>query len=505
MARSPQQLSTLFGLNLSGTSMLTGSGLTGLDGISDFSLHSTLNGALSGVGINDYSGHLNETLASALSSSGLGLLPPPPSSLNGSVSNGIFGPSSSSIGSNSSSSHLRNDPAKLSPTYKRMAQRRKVPEGELCAVCSDLATGYHYGVASCNGCKTFFRRTIVSEQTFICQYNGNCDVNKNIRCACRHCRFNKCIQVGMDAKAIQNDRDRIGPTKKIKMGSGSDEDPNTPQPRGGDQETVEHLLHVENLCAELRKRVLPEVRNDGAHGVASVENALNSPCLLFQTDDLKYDIGTEFKELYPASMKDVRMWNIKEMRICIEWVKTFDLYCKINPYDQFALLRNFAFAFNVLNRVYYSPDHGPDKIVYLSGAFILRNTQNDVKLSGCRLIYTRQMDEIMIPLRRLQISTAEFALFKAALFFNPDAPDLSSDMKIEVYEERNKYLSALFMLIVSKVGLASAIQKYGALLMMTASIQNIITANEENMQVMELFKNWEMDPFVKELCLRRPA
>lgn len=28
------------------------------------------------------------------------------------------------------------------------------------------------------------------------------------------------------------------------------------------------------------------------------------------------------------------MWNIKEMRICIEWVKTFDLYCKINPYDQ---------------------------------------------------------------------------------------------------------------------------------------------------------------------------
>lgn len=56
-----------------------------------------------------------------------------------------------------------------------------------------------------------------------------------------------------------------------------------------------------------------------------------------------------------------------------------------------------------------------------------------------------------------------------------------------------------------QVGLASAIQKYGALLMMTASIQNIITANEENMQVMELFKNWEMDPFVKELCLRRPA
>lgn len=40
---------------------------------------------------------------------------------------------------------------------------------------------------------------------------------------------------GRIVAAIQNDRDRIGPTKKIKMGSGSDEDPNTPQPRGGDQ------------------------------------------------------------------------------------------------------------------------------------------------------------------------------------------------------------------------------------------------------------------------------
>ncbi|PAV66957.1 hypothetical protein WR25_06292 [Diploscapter pachys] len=50
-----------------------------------------------------------------------------------------------------SHSHKTQPQQQAFPSYKRMAQRRKVPEGELCAVCSDLATGYHYGVASCNG------------------------------------------------------------------------------------------------------------------------------------------------------------------------------------------------------------------------------------------------------------------------------------------------------------------------------------------------------------------
>lgn len=66
--------------------------------------------------------------------------------------------------------------------------------------------------------------------------------------------------------------------------------------------------------------------------------------------------------------------------------------------------------------------------------------------------------------------------------------------------------------------MTAGVQKYGTLLMMTASIQvrflniscfhlvifqNILAQNEENMQVMELFKNWEVDPFVKELCMKR--
>uniref|UniRef100_A0AC35FTG8 Nuclear receptor domain-containing protein n=1 Tax=Panagrolaimus sp. PS1159 TaxID=55785 RepID=A0AC35FTG8_9BILA len=70
-------------------------------------------------------------------------------------------------------------------------------EPELCLVCNDVSTGYHYNTPSCNGCKTFFRRTIMKKQNFVCQYDGKCIIDKSIRCACRHCRFQKSISYNL--------------------------------------------------------------------------------------------------------------------------------------------------------------------------------------------------------------------------------------------------------------------------------------------------------------------
>ncbi|VDN26865.1 unnamed protein product, partial [Dibothriocephalus latus] len=64
-----------------------------------------------------------------------------------------------------------------------------------CKVCGDKASGYHYGVVSCEGCKGFFRRSIQKQIEYKCLRDGKCIVIRLNRNRCQYCRFRKCIAV----------------------------------------------------------------------------------------------------------------------------------------------------------------------------------------------------------------------------------------------------------------------------------------------------------------------
>ncbi|KAJ3602270.1 hypothetical protein NHX12_030029 [Muraenolepis orangiensis] len=108
------------------------------------------------------------------------------------------------------------EPYGAPPSPKRVFQFPKRPCGFtgtftktggmvlLCKVCGDIASGFHYGVHACEGCKGFFRRSIQQNIHYkMCVKNEHCLIMRMNRNRCQHCRFKKCLSVGMSRDAVR--------------------------------------------------------------------------------------------------------------------------------------------------------------------------------------------------------------------------------------------------------------------------------------------------------------
>jgi hypothetical protein len=94
-----------------------------------------------------------------------------------------------------------------------------------CKVCKDKATGMHYGVNTCEGCKVytllcfcfffnnqflalsikfvfvfskgFFKRGLTKNHTYVCYYGNKCQMTPKERKRCKLCRWKSCVASGM--------------------------------------------------------------------------------------------------------------------------------------------------------------------------------------------------------------------------------------------------------------------------------------------------------------------
>ncbi|XP_032379266.1 COUP transcription factor 2 isoform X1 [Etheostoma spectabile] len=103
------------------------------------------------------------------------------------------------------------------PTNQTTQQSEKQPQHIECVVCGDKSSGKHYGQFTCEGCKSFFKRSVRRNLTYTCRANRNCPIDQHHRNQCQYCRLKKCLKVGMRREvslftaAVQ--RGRVPPTQ----------------------------------------------------------------------------------------------------------------------------------------------------------------------------------------------------------------------------------------------------------------------------------------------------
>ncbi|KAF8375845.1 hypothetical protein PRIPAC_82274 [Pristionchus pacificus] len=164
-----------------------------------------------------------------------------------------------------------------------------------CKVCGGESTGYHYQVSSCNGCKSFFRRTIIDMRIFECLFDNDCLIPKQIhkkqkRRKCRACRFRRCVEVGMNPLGIVTDADEnnVLPTKISTKRLVSIEDMT--------ESSLENLLYSENKLLLLRKSV-HNFRPDCGFTIEYLLNQFTP-------------MGSSFPEMPPLSNWTMNLMNI---------------------------------------------------------------------------------------------------------------------------------------------------------------------------------------------------
>ncbi|MBN3295007.1 NR2F5 protein, partial [Amia calva] len=81
----------------------------------------------------------------------------------------------------------------------------KIPNVD-CMVCGDKSSGKHYGQFTCEGCKSFFKRSVRRNLSYTCRGNRDCPIDQHHRNQCQYCRLKKCLKVGMRREAVQRGR-----------------------------------------------------------------------------------------------------------------------------------------------------------------------------------------------------------------------------------------------------------------------------------------------------------
>ncbi|XP_056242151.1 hepatic nuclear factor 4, beta isoform X1 [Seriola aureovittata] len=315
-----------------------------------------------------------------------------------------------------------------------------------CSICADRATGKHYGASSCDGCKGFFRRSIRNNHTYNCRFNRQCSVEKDKRNQCRYCRLQKCFKAGMRKEAVQNERDCI----------------NSHRAKG---QTVGTLSISVLLRAEASVQQFPVLVSPGSHDINTKKTA---------------GVGDVFE-----SMK-------QQLLLLVEWAKHIPEFCSLPIDDRVTLLRTHSAEHLILGAARRSLPYNSLILLGNDSVIPLRGAQIEVSRVAFRI-----QEELVKPLRELDITDKEFACLKTIVVFAPDCPGLKSPQLV-------RHLRFQAQLLLEEATCEQR-GRFGELLLIMPPLQSVAWQMVETLHLAQLLGEATMDSLLLEMLLGEGA
>ncbi|XP_067900550.1 estrogen receptor isoform X1 [Heterodontus francisci] len=304
--------------------------------------------------------------------------------------------------------HLSSTSEQSSPSAGTLESSK---ETRYCAVCSDYASGYHYGVWSCEGCKAFFKRSIQGHNDYMCPATNQCTIDKNRRKSCQACRLRKCYEVGMMKGGIRKDR-RGGRMLKHK--------------RRKDEK--DHIIKSTGVPSRpTSSSVSPAQRNAKQCSLMGMTSEEILSTLMEAEPPMVYSEHDPSKPFTEASMMTL-LTNLadKELVHMIIWAKKVPGFVDLTLHDQVQLLECCWLEILMIGLVWRSMEH-PGKLIFAPDLVLDRNEGKCVE--GMVEIFDMLLATVS-RFRLLKLQCEEYICLKAIILLNSGVfPFLSSTME----------------------------------------------------------------------------
>ncbi|XP_055963074.1 peroxisome proliferator-activated receptor alpha [Sorex fumeus] len=302
-----------------------------------------------------------------------------------------------------------------------------------CRICGDKASGYHYGVHACEGCKGFFRRTIRLKLVYD-KCDRSCKIQKKNRNKCQSCRFHKCLSVGMSHNAIRFGRMPRSEKAKLKAEiltcEQDAEDAETADLRGLARRIHEAYLKNFNMN-KVKARVI--LAGKTSNNPPFVIHDMETLCMAEKTlvAQLVAGGGIQHKEAEVRIFHCCQCTSVETVTELTEFAKSIPGFAGLDLNDQVTLLKYgvyeaiFAMLSSVMNK--------DGMLVAYGSGFITREFLKSLRKPFCDIMEPKF--DFAMKFNALELDDSDIALFVAAIICCGDRPGLLNVAHIEKMQE----------------------------------------------------------------------